>query len=102
MSLTATISIPGSLSAARNKFRPMRPKPLIPTLTGINIPPLFIITGLIQIKNLTRVARRCQSQQLANADNLSHFWLASKNSDWKTRMTSAAPRIPKRAVGSKQ
>ena len=63
--MTATNSIPGSLSAARNKFRPMRPKPLIPTFTAINNPPLFIITGLIQSKNLTRVARRCQSQQLA-------------------------------------
>jgi hypothetical protein len=51
--------------------------------------------------NLTRVARCCQSQQLANADSSSYFWLASKNSDWKTRMTSAAPKIPKgqQAVG---
>jgi hypothetical protein len=74
----------------------MRPKPLIPTLTGINNPPLFPITELIRTQNLTQVARCCQSQQLANADNQSRFRLAPKDSDWKTRITSAAPNIPKR------
>jgi hypothetical protein len=82
----------------------MRPKPLIPTLTGINNPPLFLITELIRTQNLTQVARRCQSQQLANAGNQSRFGLAAKDSGWKTRITSAAPRIPKRqyAVGKWQ
>src|SRR6185437_14653116 len=34
-SLTATISISGLPSDARNTLRPMRPKPLIPTFTAI-------------------------------------------------------------------
>ena len=38
MSLTATISIAGSPSAARKILRPMRPNPLIATLTAM-LPP---------------------------------------------------------------
>src|ERR1700729_2886822 len=38
MSFTATNSIAESPSAARRMFRPIRPKPLMPTLTGI-LPP---------------------------------------------------------------
>jgi hypothetical protein len=36
-SLTATKSMPLSPSAARMMLRPIRPKPLIPTLTGMPI-----------------------------------------------------------------
>src|SRR5215469_6954964 len=38
MSFTATISIAGSPSAARKILRPMRPKPLMPTLTAMSPP----------------------------------------------------------------
>jgi hypothetical protein len=47
---------------------------LIPSLTGINNPPLFVITELIQNKNLTRVARCCQSQQLAPNPSITCGW----------------------------
>ncbi len=36
ISFTATISIAGSLYAARKKFRPIRPNPLIPTFTAMS------------------------------------------------------------------
>src|SRR6185437_3991217 len=39
MSLTATISKCWFPSAARKTFRPMRPKPLIPTRSGMHVPP---------------------------------------------------------------
>ena len=38
MSFTATISTAGSFTDARQRFRPMRPNPLIPTFTGIITP----------------------------------------------------------------
>jgi hypothetical protein len=38
MSFTATNSIAEFPSDARTMFRPMRPKPLIPTLIGMNPP----------------------------------------------------------------
>ena len=39
MSFTATIWRAGSLYAARKKLRPIRPNPLIPTLTAMLLPP---------------------------------------------------------------
>src|ERR1700735_3960912 len=42
MSFTATISIVGSPSAARKMLRPMRPKPLMPTLIAMNPPQMMV------------------------------------------------------------
>jgi hypothetical protein len=55
-----------------------------------------MVTELIQTKNLTRVAKSCQSQQLADAGHSPRFQLAPKDSDWKTGIICAAPKIPKR------
>src|SRR5919199_1709429 len=57
MSLTATISMSASDScAARKTLRPMRPKPLIPTRTGMPVP--FVVSAWSAAPSLPGAAQR--------------------------------------------
>src|SRR5579859_4315263 len=47
ISFTATTSTSGSATAARNTFLPMRPNPLIPTLTAISVPPELLVCEVL-------------------------------------------------------
>src|SRR5580704_13815693 len=93
MSFTATISIAGSPSAARKILRPMRPKPLIPTFTGMVPPGAYSMrtvgtTGRrSSLGNARARGRKCQRGSIV----LFHFYdaIAGEGDEHSLRRRSA-------------